>query len=601
MLSKLVTYYRLGITNVLAVAFYRVKVKIGYFEKIMPIDKQSYPDRFFTTMNNDNGNENIRTVDTKAFGWMPVDVKQDIDWLTSIINHHHITNNRRHWSRISDFALAIGDIKGVWELSRFTWLFSLTLQYLKTGKQAYLQRLNLHLNQWLESNPVNQGVNWKCGQEASIRVMHLAATAHLLHQDKELSSSLKLLLTAHLQRIAPTVSYAIAQDNNHGTSEAAALYIGSAVLLQQPACDNKAQLLTWLNLGRKTFENRCKKLIEEDGCFSQHSSNYHRLMLDCASLTEFFRDKYQLSAFSDAWYQALKHATLWLDSITDPSTGQTPILGLNDGAQLLPVTPCDYLDFRPSVQWAYQLFLKKTRYQQGDFQQLAQLFHNSEPLKVNEPTLHALNSDYQHLKRGHWRAFLSTPTAKFRPTQCDALHIDLWCGSDNIFIGTGTYSYNCHPKWQDYFPSTRAQNTVMFDEDEQMKKISRFLYADWIKVYVIERQSHTLSAKYNSKAHQHCRQVSLKDKQAIIIDTVNSFTKQACLRWHLSPSNWQLSGQTISNKYYKITLSSTVKINKLSLVEGWYSRYYLKKEPITVIELIIDRPGIITTTVSKVV
>ena len=38
------------------------------------------------------------------------------------------------------------------------------------------------------------------------------------------------MITLHLVRIAATLPYAIAQDNNHGTSEAAALFIGGAWL-----------------------------------------------------------------------------------------------------------------------------------------------------------------------------------------------------------------------------------------------------------------------------------------------------------------------------------------------------------------------------------
>ena len=39
------------------------------------------------------------------------------------------------------------------------------------------------------------------------------------------------LVYIHLKRIESTISYAIAQDNNHGTSEAAALFIGGSWLL----------------------------------------------------------------------------------------------------------------------------------------------------------------------------------------------------------------------------------------------------------------------------------------------------------------------------------------------------------------------------------
>ena len=48
----------------------------------------------------------------------------------------------------------------------------------------------------------------------------------MLGQVSRPEPGLPALLAVHLKRIAPTLHYAMAQDNNHGTSEAAALFIG---------------------------------------------------------------------------------------------------------------------------------------------------------------------------------------------------------------------------------------------------------------------------------------------------------------------------------------------------------------------------------------
>ena len=66
------------------------------------------------------------------------------------------------------------------------------------------------------------GVNWKCGQEASIRVIHLIMGP--FKSLKNPSNALIQLIITHLKRIEPTTSYAIGQSNNHGTSEGA-LYL----------------------------------------------------------------------------------------------------------------------------------------------------------------------------------------------------------------------------------------------------------------------------------------------------------------------------------------------------------------------------------------
>src|SRR6185503_7196639 len=107
-------------------------------------------------------------------------------------------------------------------------------------------RLNHWLSDWSVTNPPYHGPNWKCGQEASIRVMHLLVGAILLGQAHAPEPGLVALVAAHLQRIAPTMSYAIGQQNNHGTSEAAALFAGGDFLARA----GDARGLRWSALGR---------------------------------------------------------------------------------------------------------------------------------------------------------------------------------------------------------------------------------------------------------------------------------------------------------------------------------------------------------------
>ena len=61
----------------------------------------------------------------------------------------------------------------------------------------------------------------------------LAAVARLLGTHGKPSPILVKLMALHCARIMPTIRYAVAQNNNHGTSEAAALFIGGAWLMAQ--------------------------------------------------------------------------------------------------------------------------------------------------------------------------------------------------------------------------------------------------------------------------------------------------------------------------------------------------------------------------------
>ena len=57
-------------------------------------------------------------------------------------------------------------------------------------------------------------------------------------------------------------------------------------------------------------------------------------------------------------------------SLVEPTMGDGPNLGANDGARLLPITNADYRDYRPSVQLASVLFNKLKAYQDGPWNEV---------------------------------------------------------------------------------------------------------------------------------------------------------------------------------------------------------------------------------------
>ena len=106
------------------------------------------------------------------------------------------------------------------------------------------------------------------------------------------------------------------------------------------------------------------------------------------------------------------------------------------------------------------------------------------------------------------------PRFKFRPSHADALHVDLWINDLNILRDGGTYSYNTDPKWMNYFSGTESHNTIQFDDMEQMPRISRFLFGDWLKTTKVKKlqdtgESISFGAGYNLKGVNHFRTISL--------------------------------------------------------------------------------------------
>ncbi len=598
---KAATALSLGLANLYRALSYRLGVKLG----LNPVRRIRALKPSGALFSNPSHTVNLPTSglwqeQAHYFGMHAVKLSDEPPaWHVNPLNSVAVKNPNRPWWEIPDFDPAVGDIKVIWEASRFDWVLSFA-QEAAIGDEAALAKLNLWLNDWLEHNPPYFGPNWKCGQEASIRVMHLAMAALLLGQAKKPLPALLATIELHLKRIEPTLTYAMAQDNNHGTSEAAALYIGGSWLVKQGISAGDK----WQKMGSKWLENRAARLIGEDGSFSQYSLNYHRVMLDTFSMVEVWRRHLDLKPFSPRCYQRAKAATHWLHALTNACNGDGPNLGANDGARLLPLTATDYRDCRPSVQLASVLFAGSKAYAETGVWNLPLLWFGIDlpDNTLAEPSSEVFDQGgFAVLRDADAKVLLRYPRFRFRPSQADALHLDLWLKGRNLLRDAGTYSYNTESRWLSYFPGTESHNTVQFDDRDQMPRLSRFLFGDWLKTRNFKPLAQSdngqeITAGYcDGRGASHIRQVCLLSGKLSVRDEISGFNSKAVLRWRLEPGNWQINDHTLSNGMHQMTVKASMAIVRFELVEGWESRYYLDKTPLPVLEIEVNQAGTLTT------
>ncbi len=601
--QKVKVVFALGLMNLMRVIAYRVGIKFG-LNPVRRVRAKVPSGTFFYKVIGIKGSllptPSHWRYEIHYFGIFPVSV-HDVppDWHHNPMTGARVQFPERQWWKIPDFDSLVGDIKTIWEASRFDWVLAFA-QRARTGEGSELHRLNDWLDDWCFKNPPYCGANWKCGQEASIRVMHLAMAALILGQTKQTSKGLMDLITLHLQRIYPTISYSMAQNNNHGTSEAAALFIGGSWL----AAQGVAKGARWQAIGCKWLENRVARLIDPDGSFSQYSINYHRMMLDTLSMVEIWRRHLGSPEFSALFQSRAFAAARWLFTMVDSNSGEAPNLGANDGAHLLHLTDSDYRDFRPSVQLGMALFTEERAYSEDGLwkEQLAWLGVALPQNVAKQPGNQLFDGGgYAVLRRTDAMALLRYPRFRFRPSHADALHVDLWVGGENLLRDAGSYSYNTDPEWLAYFPGTASHNTMQFDDRDQMPRLSRFLFGDWLKTEMvkplIEHDGETtFGATYrDGYGARHQRSVRLMDNCIIISDEVTCFMNKAVLRWRVRPGNWFLDGQRLTDVRHSLSINSSVPLSRMELVSGWESRYYLQKSPVPVLEVEIHEPGIVTT------
>lgn len=593
---------RLGLGNVVRVLAYRVLLRAG-LHPVQRLRAERTTGPFFHAPTHESRElqpSPLWTDNAHYFGWFETRLVDGNppDWHWNPFSAMRIPTEE--WWRVATFDQRTGDIKAVWELSRFHWALAMA-ERASTGQVHDIQRLNAWLDDWCRHNPPYRGANWMCGQEASIRVLHIASTARILRQYSAPLPSLMELVRTHVQRIASTVSYAVAQDNNHGTSEAAALFVGGSWLVHAGHSNGER----FERRGRSLLEDRMERLVGEDGSFSQHSVNYHRMLLDTLSITECWRRTLKLPQFSQNFYRRAAAAAEWLFALVDQVSGGAPNVGANDGAHLLQFGGSSYRDYRSSVQLAMSLFAGKRAYA-GDGAFNVPLYW----LEVPEPDAVATrpsavqfdDGGFTMTRQGDWSVLLRYPRFRFRPSQADALHLDLWHRGRNVLRDAGTYSYSAEEATRELFESCAAHNTIQFDCRDQMPRLSRFLFSNWLRSTAapIEKCGtgfETCAGYRDWKGAMHKRRVRLSPGGLVVEDYIEGFKRSAVLRWRLLPGEWELDGTTVSSKGYRLAVTSTAPIVRCELLQGEESLYYLYRTPLPVLEITVQEAGTLITDV----
>lgn len=522
----------------------------------------------------------------------------------------------QHWTAyesnhklLSAFHVPHNDIKFLWEPTRFGWAFILGRAYHLTQDAKYAEAFWKYFETFSASNPANLGPHWMNGQEVAVRLMALIWAAQVFEtQDEKRKTSLVTSIAQHAARIPPTLVYARSQNNNHLVTESAALYVAGRTLKNHE----------WRDLGWKWLNWAFQNQIGSYGEYIQHSTNYQRVMLQAALLAEVVRDE----DWPGATKQALGRTTHFLFSMLDSASGRVPNLGSNDGALILSLSVTPFNDFRPTVQAAARAFLK-TQMPAGVWDEMA-LWLGFAPAQKTYTSEHYMTDN---LRGPNSWAYLRASRFRSRLSHMDQMHLDLWWRGLNIAQDAGTYLYNAPAPWDNALVTTRVHNTVTVDGREQMTRAGRFMALDWVNAYSkseIASDENVLGrAKATFKGYRdvkHERTVSVfRDERWTVLDQFGPLPARAALhtyriQWLLPDWKWEVAAipEDVDGIGYDLRLLSphgwlTVRLwvdyffaathddkfsaglaraserlwgnADLSVVDGWVSTTYGKKEP----------------------
>jgi asparagine synthase (glutamine-hydrolysing) len=582
--------------------------------------KENQPDFFFDSINFPQKNswdqiEVVKEADHYLAGITRYFSKTDYqtgfppDWLLDPFRNIRLLADK-HWSQIPDDGPY--DIKFIWEASRLSQVYTLVRAYARTQDENYPAAFWQVVEDWMQENPPGMGPNWKCGQEATLRLMALCFGYYAFKDQpqstSERVSQLTILAAALAERIYMNLGYAIYTRSNHTISESFGVWLAGILF---PELKNAKK---YRKLGQQILEKEASTQIYPDGSYAMHSLNYHRFILHiylfAMRIAEVNYQKFSLSV-----YQAVERSIEYLYTLIDLQTGQMPQYGSNDGALVLPLNSCDYMDYRPLIQLGYYTLHKQRIFPPGGWDEDLFWFYGKEALDSSletksQPTDELfLDGGITKISGEQTRAFIRCGPIRDRPSHADQNHMDIWWQGKNIAMDPGTFLYSGDGHWRNGLASTRVHNTVTVDEQDQMEKFSRFIWVDWSQgdILAFEYKKGLIFWQGQQNGYTRLKDPVMHKRTVILLDNTNWFVvdhlqgeldHQFMLNWSLCHDFLQLKNteNTLQLKYKSRTLNAQfgllgkhTPIDVVSADEtserGWVSRYYGHKKPAISVQL----------------
>lgn len=407
--------------------------------------------------------------------WKPLGL--DYDWVTNPETGYHY-DAHQHWTKINDFSQEAGDIKFVWEKSRFSWLLTVC-RYDYHFDEDHSDFAISQILDWIEKNPLNCGPNYKCSQETSIRINNWLFALNFYKQSEALTEDRweKIMTSIYWQtdHVMKNINFSrIAVRNNHAITETLTLYLMGLMFPMMKGAN------TWEKRGKKWFEQEIDYQIEDDGTFIQDSMNYHRVVVQLLTYAIAIAEKHG-ERYSDFVYEKAYKSVNFLYQCQEPSNGWLPNYGANDGALFFPLSDADYRDYRPQLDALHALLtghsLYKSYYEDALWvgHKVSSNRRSFDNIEKQFGILKFENSGYYLIREIDTLTFIRCGLFKSNGSN-DQLHLDIWYKGNNLLMDGGSYKYNTDENTVRYFAGTESHNTVMIGDHDMMQKGSRFMW-----------------------------------------------------------------------------------------------------------------------------
>ncbi|WP_339698168.1 heparinase II/III family protein [uncultured Marixanthomonas sp.] len=546
-------------------------------KNIKELEKTSYPILKDTV-------KKIKLGKIKFFSSQTFDLGINYDWITNPETGYQY-NIEKHWSEIQSFSEETGDIKFVWEKARFSYLYDL-IRFDYHFQEDQSKFVFSEIEDFIAKNPINQGPNYVCSQEMSLRIINWTFALYYYKESPQLTEArFAIIMNSiywQLHHVRQNIHFSrIAVRNNHAITET--LMLSLAELLFPFFPESKK----WAKDGRKWFEQEIDYQIYKDGTFLQFSMNYHRVVIQLLSLGLSLTEIHKKPFSKNVYNKAYKSVNFLYQCMMD-SSGHLPNQGSNDGALFFPLTNTEYRDYRSQLNTLHSILTEKDLFKSKEIVEEKKWF-GSVVSKFNLLAILEKKQISSFEKGGYYMfrdqesfSFFRCGVYKSRPNQSDNLHFDLWYKGENILWDTGSFKYNTTKKNIAFFRGVEGHNTVSVNGEDQMLKGSRFIWYYWVKNAAATLQKDASKFKFQGTIRAfrqikrniyHTRSVQKIDNQTIwsIEDKIkNTNNLELTQYWQINPDFEHFV--TITSKDFEGNTLQPIREVKS------YSSYYGKKQ-----------------------
>jgi hypothetical protein len=513
-----------------------------------------------------------------------------------------------HRSRVRISYPDDSDIKVPWELSRFQHLPMLAAAFRLTGERLYLDEIGAQLLDWIETNPVEVGVNWACTMDVAIRAANwVAALAIVAGEERgaaapwldDVLASLLLhgrFIRSHLEW-APT-------RGNHYLSDVVGLLVVAALF--SASTEGRA----WTEWATHEILAELNHQVREDGCDHEASIPYHRLVTELFICGLHAAEALTPGGVPSRAWERVAGMLRFTAAYTRPD-GLAPQMGDADDGRFLPLADYGSLEHRRHDHLFAQ---ERCRPQSPPHPDTSTLITPS--LQAQAPRHRSAAAPPRptdgHCAFPHGGWFVmhwDTLHAVIRcgdvglggvgcHAHCDQLAFELVTGAQPLIVDPGSYVYTADPAARVAFRATAAHSTLEIDGVEQnpIRQDRPFQMEDRTHAELLHWRANGARATFVGAHHgyerldrpaTHERRIDFdgEARTVRITDTVRSGGDHS-LRWSLplAPGEVELDGCKAMARFPGGTrLSIEAPGLTLELADGWCSPSYGVRQPTPVL------------------